>query len=342
MDSGRRPLQIDHNRRAREKLAEGEGGGGAFRDWDAVLTFCEIVIAVDGYAELRGVPAPKTHNARRAIVRRHLPRLADSYEELYGLSLEARHSNGYAMTEKAWREAARCHGMLRETFQCSRQGSRSRLSPHGVVIHGRWRVPRLVTSWRVGPILRRRRDRVTWQATTPSWGYSSLLARDRLPARPCRWWTAGAPRLCPSPPNATGACGRAVSQSVSQSDSPNRRRLRDRVALGLPPTLTRCRRGPKGGPVRVGHRGERAALLVRSAGRQPRCRPRVLERVALSGMPAARRAALPVMPPAPCPAGSLPGSSMIALRGLAGPAAASFTGPNTVCIETTCRSVSQL
>ena len=113
MDSGWRPFQIDHNRRAREKLAEGEGGGGgAFRDWDAVLMFYEIVIAVDGYAELRGMPAPKSHNARRAIVRRYLPHLADPYEELYGLSLEARYSNGYAMTEKAWREAARCHGML--------------------------------------------------------------------------------------------------------------------------------------------------------------------------------------------------------------------------------------
>ena len=111
MDSEWRPLQIDHNRRAREKLAEGEGGG-AFMDWDAVPMFCETVIAVDGYAELRGVPAPKSHNARRAIVRRHLPHLADPYEELYGLSLEAKYSNGYAMTEKAWRKAARCRGML--------------------------------------------------------------------------------------------------------------------------------------------------------------------------------------------------------------------------------------
>jgi len=154
------------------------------------------------------------------------------------------------------------------------------LSPHGVVIHGRWRFPRLVPSWRVGPILGRRRDRVTWQATAPSWGYSPLLARDRLPARPCRWWTAGAPRPCPSPPNATGACGRAAG---GRSDCPNRRRLRGRVALGLPPALARCRRGPEGGPVRIGHRGERAALFVRGAGRRPRWRPGVLERVALSG-----------------------------------------------------------
>ena len=39
------------------------------------------------------------------------------------------------------------------------------------------------------------------------------------------------------------------------------------------------------------------------------------------------------MPPAPCSADSPSGSATIALRGLAGPADASFTGPNTVRIE---------
>ncbi len=76
------------------------------------MMFHEIVIAVDGYAEIRGIPVPKTHKARRAIVRRHLPHLAEQYNDLYTLSLIARYYDGYDMTEKAWREAARCSEML--------------------------------------------------------------------------------------------------------------------------------------------------------------------------------------------------------------------------------------
>ena len=113
MDTKWRQLQIDHNRRARERLAGGKAsGGGAFRDWEATLMFYEIVIAVDGYAEIRGIPVPKSHKERRAIVKRHLPHLADQYDDLYGLSLEARYYNGYDMTETGWRKAALCHEIL--------------------------------------------------------------------------------------------------------------------------------------------------------------------------------------------------------------------------------------
>ena len=110
MDASWRPLQIDCNRRARGRLAE--GGGARFWGWEIVMMFYDIVITVDGYAELRGMPAPRSHRERRALVERHLPYMVDPYEELYSLSLEGRYYKGYAMTEKAWREAARCREML--------------------------------------------------------------------------------------------------------------------------------------------------------------------------------------------------------------------------------------
>ena len=56
----------------------------------------------------RGHPAPKSHRERRAVVERHLPHLVDTYDSLYGLSLEARYRKGYAMDEKSWLEAAQC------------------------------------------------------------------------------------------------------------------------------------------------------------------------------------------------------------------------------------------
>ena len=76
------------------------------------MMFYEIVIAAGGYAETRGIPVPETHTARRALVRRHLPHLAELYNDLYGPSLKARYYEGCDMTEKAWREAARCHEAL--------------------------------------------------------------------------------------------------------------------------------------------------------------------------------------------------------------------------------------
>ena len=76
------------------------------------MMFYEIVIAVDGYAEMRGMQVPETHIARRAIVRRHLPRLLDLYDDLYGLSLKARYYEVYDMTEMAWRKAAQCREAL--------------------------------------------------------------------------------------------------------------------------------------------------------------------------------------------------------------------------------------
>ena len=110
MDPRWRRNQAEHDRRARERLAG--GGGERFWDWEAAMMFYEIVIVLDGYAEARGLPTPKNHKARRALVKRHLPHLAGLYGDLYGLSLEARYYDGYVMTEKEWCEAARCHEAL--------------------------------------------------------------------------------------------------------------------------------------------------------------------------------------------------------------------------------------
>ena len=64
-----RPIQIDHNKKARKRLARGgENEGARFWDWEAVMVFCEIVIAIDGYAGMRGMPEAK--RSSRAI---HLP-----------------------------------------------------------------------------------------------------------------------------------------------------------------------------------------------------------------------------------------------------------------------------
>ena len=113
MDIGWRLIQVDYNRRVREALAEaGRGIGARFWGWETVLMFYEIVIILDGYAELRGMPAPRSHAARRSIINRHLPHLVEIYEGLYGLSVTARYHNGYAMTEDAGLEAARCHETL--------------------------------------------------------------------------------------------------------------------------------------------------------------------------------------------------------------------------------------
>ena len=110
LDTRWRPLQIDYNRRARGKIA---GGGGArFWGWEVVMLFYEIVITVDWYAETRGIPVPKNHKARCFLIKRHLPHLAEMYNNLYGLSLEARYYKGYTMTENEGREAARCHEAL--------------------------------------------------------------------------------------------------------------------------------------------------------------------------------------------------------------------------------------
>ena len=76
------------------------------------MMFCEIVIAVDGYGEIRGISVPETHTARRALVRRQLPHLAEQYSDLYGPSLKDRYYEGCDMTEKAWFEAAGCREAL--------------------------------------------------------------------------------------------------------------------------------------------------------------------------------------------------------------------------------------
>ena len=109
-----RPRQIDYNRRARERLAGVDGA--RFWAWEIVMVFYEIVIAVDGYAEAEGMPVPKTHKARRVLVKRHFPHLVGPYNDLYGLSLEGRYYKGYDMTETAWREAARCREALAKSI----------------------------------------------------------------------------------------------------------------------------------------------------------------------------------------------------------------------------------
>ena len=57
MDPEWRRIQVEHDRRARERLA---GGGERFLDWEATMMFYENVIALDGYAEARGIPTQKT------------------------------------------------------------------------------------------------------------------------------------------------------------------------------------------------------------------------------------------------------------------------------------------
>ena len=81
-------------------------------DWEAALMFHEIVIAVDGCAEIRGHSRAQKPRGEARPVKRHLPYLAEMYNGLYGLSLEARHYDGYSMTEKAWRRATQCHEIL--------------------------------------------------------------------------------------------------------------------------------------------------------------------------------------------------------------------------------------
>ena len=110
MDPGWRLRQIDRDREARERLAK--GGGTRFWDWEATMMFYEIVIILDGYAEARGMPAPKNHKSRRALVKRHLPHLAEMYNDLYALSLEARYYDGHNMAEYEGRRAARCYKSL--------------------------------------------------------------------------------------------------------------------------------------------------------------------------------------------------------------------------------------
>ena len=98
--------QIGYNEKTLKWLAK--AAGARFWGWEIVVMFYGIVTALDGYAAAKGHPAPKSHRERRAVVRRHLPHLVDSYDGLYNLSLDARYHRGYAMTEKSWSEAARC------------------------------------------------------------------------------------------------------------------------------------------------------------------------------------------------------------------------------------------
>ena len=102
--------QIAYNEKTLKWLAN--AAGARFWGWEIVVMFYSIVTALDGYAAARGHSAPKSHRERRAVVRRHLPHLVDSYDGLYNLSLDARYHRGYAMTEKAWSEAARCREAL--------------------------------------------------------------------------------------------------------------------------------------------------------------------------------------------------------------------------------------
>ena len=108
-----RPFQVNHNKRARKVLVDGGRSiGTRFWGWETVLMFYEIVIILDGYAEARGMPTPKSHKARRSVVERHLPHLLDQYDDLCTLSLDARYYKGYAMTESEGRRAAQSHGIL--------------------------------------------------------------------------------------------------------------------------------------------------------------------------------------------------------------------------------------
>ena len=98
--------QIAYNEKTLKWLAKAVGA--RFWGWEIAVIFYSIVTALDGYAVTRGHPAPKSHVERRVVVELRLPHLVDSYDGLYNLSLDARYHRGYAMTEKAWFEAARC------------------------------------------------------------------------------------------------------------------------------------------------------------------------------------------------------------------------------------------
>lgn len=83
------------------------------------MMFCEIAIIPDGYAEAGGMPAPK-NKSRRAPVKRHLPHLAEMYNDLYALSLEASTTTGAAWPNTrgaGLRDAAR---RQQGAFQCRR------------------------------------------------------------------------------------------------------------------------------------------------------------------------------------------------------------------------------
>ena len=113
IDIGWRLIQIAHNKMVRETLVrEGKSRGARLWGREAVLMFYEIVIAVGEYAEMRGLSAPENHRSRRGIVKRHLPRLAETYNDLYALSVVGRYYKGYATTENAGRKAERCREIL--------------------------------------------------------------------------------------------------------------------------------------------------------------------------------------------------------------------------------------
>lgn len=103
-------------------LAElGKGGGTRFWGLECALMFYGIVTAIDGYAELKGVPVPKNHNARHNLVERHHSYHLDLYSGPYGQSLIARYSDAYTMTENEGLGAARCHEVLSRSIQCSEE-----------------------------------------------------------------------------------------------------------------------------------------------------------------------------------------------------------------------------
>ena len=58
MESGWRLEQIEYNKRAREWLAR--AAGARFWGWEIVMMFYDTVIAVDGYAEMKGSPCRRT------------------------------------------------------------------------------------------------------------------------------------------------------------------------------------------------------------------------------------------------------------------------------------------
>lgn len=131
--------QIGYNKSALEWLAK--VGGSRFWAWEIVIMFYSIVITVDGYAETRGMRAPKNHKERRAPVGRHLPHPADLYQQLCGLSLRAGHYSGYAMTEIARCEAMRRREALARSVPveqrpaCGRTGKRAQCDGRAGLCH---------------------------------------------------------------------------------------------------------------------------------------------------------------------------------------------------------------
>lgn len=159
--------------RVQREDAQGVGGGrgdiGArFWGWESTMVFYEIMIILDGYAEMRDMPAPQDRAAGRTVVERYIPHLLDQYDGPCGLSVTARHHNGHAMTKDAGRRRrghtrysqehfARAESSRRCKPRQAAQGAppgtfRSRIAPAAAQRRRRRGAPQCMTGPHVGRV----------------------------------------------------------------------------------------------------------------------------------------------------------------------------------------------